>query len=61
MGREDQQTERRAVQRRRALVPFAAQARCFPGGVPGQLLLPFEPFYVIQTPKIVYMMWQRDH
>jgi len=41
-------------------IPFAAQARCYPGGVPGQLLFPFEPFYVIQTPKIVYMMWQRD-
>jgi hypothetical protein len=24
-------------------VPFAAQARCYPGGVPGQLLFPFEP------------------
>jgi hypothetical protein len=43
------------------LVPFTAQSRCFPGGVPGQLLWPFEPFYVIQTPDIVYMLWQRDH
>ena len=43
------------------LVPFTAQARCFPGGVPGQLLWPFEPFYVVQTEKIVYMLWQRDH
>jgi hypothetical protein len=42
-------------------VPFAAQARCWPGGVPGQLLYPFEPFYFIQTPKEVWMMWQRDH
>jgi hypothetical protein len=42
-------------------VPFAAQARCYPGGVPGQLLFPFEPFYFIQTPKEVWMMWQRDH
>jgi len=41
-------------------VPFAAQARCYPGGVPGQLLFPFEPFYFIQTPKQVWMMWQRD-
>jgi hypothetical protein len=41
-------------------IPFAAQARCYPGGVPGQLLFPFEPFYFIQTPKVVYMMWQRD-
>jgi hypothetical protein len=42
-------------------VPFAAQARCWPGGVPGQLLYPFEPFYFIQTPTDVWMMWQRDH
>lgn len=42
-------------------VPFAAQARCYPGGVPGQLLFPFEPFYFIQTPKEVWMIWQRDH
>jgi hypothetical protein len=42
-------------------IPFAAQARCYPGGVPGQLLFPFEPLYLIQTPKVVYMIWQRDH
>jgi hypothetical protein len=42
-------------------VPFTAQARCYPGGVPGQLLYPAEPFYFIQTPKVVYMIWQRDH
>jgi hypothetical protein len=42
-------------------IPFAAQARCYPGGVPGQLLYPFEPLFFIQTPKVVYMMWQRDH
>jgi len=42
-------------------IPFAAQARCYPGSVPGQLLYPFEPVYFIQTPKIVYMIWQRDH
>jgi hypothetical protein len=41
-------------------VPFAAQARCYPGGVPGQLLFPFEPMYFIQLEKVVYMMWQRD-
>jgi hypothetical protein len=41
-------------------VPFAAQARCYPGGVPGQLLFPFEPMYIIQLPNSVYMMWQRD-
>jgi hypothetical protein len=42
-------------------VPFAAQARCYPGGVPGQLLYPAEPFYFIQTQKQVWMIWQRDH
>jgi hypothetical protein len=42
-------------------VPFAAQARCWPGGVPGQLLYPAEPVYFIQTPKEVWVIWQRDH
>jgi hypothetical protein len=40
-------------------IPFTAQARCYPGGVPGQLLWPFEPVYFIQTPKEVWMIWQR--
>src|SRR5262245_36286579 len=43
------------------ILPFSAQASCYPGGVPGQLLYPAEPFYFIQTPKVVYMVWQRDH
>ena len=42
-------------------VPFAAQARCWPGGVPGQDLYPAEPIYFIQTPKEVWIIWQRDH
>jgi hypothetical protein len=42
-------------------IPFTAQARCYPGGVPGQLLWPFEPVYFIQDPKEVWMIWQRDH
>src|SRR5437667_4882783 len=42
-------------------LPFSAQSRCYPGGVPGQLLFPAEPFYFIQTPKQVWMIWQRDH
>jgi hypothetical protein len=45
----------------RRKVPFAAQARCYPGGVPGQLLFAAEPLYFIQTSKIVYMIWQYDH
>src|SRR5262245_59348194 len=42
-------------------VPFTSQSRCYPGSVPGQLLWPFEPFYVVQTPQEVWMIWQRDH
>jgi hypothetical protein len=42
-------------------IPFTAQGRCYPGGVPGQLLFPFEPVYFVQTPKEVLMLWQRDH
>jgi hypothetical protein len=40
-------------------VPFTAQSRCWPGGVPGQLLWPFEPVYFVQTPGEVWMIWQR--
>src|SRR5215510_6205955 len=39
---------------------FTAQARCWPGGTPGQLLVPAEPIFFIQTPKEVWMIWQRD-
>src|ERR1700730_16211740 len=42
-------------------LPFSAQGRCYPGGVPGQLLYPIEPLYFIQAPKQVWMIWQRDH
>ena len=42
-------------------VPFLAQSRCWPGGVPGQLIYPFEPLYFVQTPDEVWMIWQRDH
>jgi hypothetical protein len=42
-------------------LPFAAQSVCYPGGVPGQLLTPAEPFYFIQRPEQVWMIWQRDH
>jgi hypothetical protein len=42
-------------------MPFTAQSRCYPGGVPGQLLYPAEPFYFIQKPHQVWMIWQRDH
>jgi hypothetical protein len=39
---------------------FVAQSRCWPGGTPAQLLVPAEPVFFIQTPKIVYIIWQRD-
>ena len=42
-------------------IPFAAQARCFPGSVPGQDLFPFEPIFFIQAPNVVTMIWERDH
>lgn len=41
-------------------VPFAAQAQCYPGGVPTQWLFP-EPMFFIQTPKEIWIIWQRDH
>ncbi len=49
------------VQEGRRGLPFSAQGRCWPGGVPAQLLYPAEPFYFIQTPREVWMIWQRDH
>ena len=42
-------------------LPFSAQQACYPGGVPEQLLTPAEPFYFIQTPKEVWMIWETDH
>jgi hypothetical protein len=42
-------------------LPFSAQSACYPGGVPEQLLTPAEPFYFIQTPKEVWMIWETDH
>jgi hypothetical protein len=39
---------------------FNAASRCYPGGVPGILLFPGEPMQIIQTPKVIYLMWKRD-
>ncbi len=39
---------------------FVAQSWCWPGGVPAQMLVPAEPIFFVQTPKIVYIVWQRD-
>jgi hypothetical protein len=41
-------------------IPFYTTSRCWPGGVPGLLLFPGEPVAFIQTPKEVWIMWQRD-
>jgi hypothetical protein len=40
-------------------LPFKAQSRCWPGGVPGQLLF-LEPVYFIQKPDEVLILWQRN-
>jgi hypothetical protein len=40
---------------------FSSQSRCWPGGGPGQLLFVAEPVFFIQTPEIVYIIWERDH
>ena len=42
-------------------LPFSAQSACYPGGVPEQLLTPAQPLYFIQTPKMVWMIWESDH
>jgi hypothetical protein len=41
-------------------MPFLATSRCYPGGVPGQLLWTTEPLFFIQNPNMVHMVWQRD-
>ena len=42
-------------------LPFSAQSACYPGGVPEQLLTPAQPFYFIQTPQQLWMVWETDH
>jgi hypothetical protein len=39
---------------------FTSQSRCWPGGTPGQLLFPAEPIFFVQTPKEVWIIWQRQ-
>jgi hypothetical protein len=53
-----QETNEELLSGKRKL-PFVAQSRCWPGGVPGQLLY-LEPVYFLQTPKEVRMLWQRN-
>src|SRR6185436_3963699 len=53
-----QQTNDELLSKKRGL-PFNAQSRCWPGGVPGQLLF-LEPVYFIQRPNEVIILWQRN-
>ncbi len=55
-----QESNDEALSGKRGL-PFSAQQSCYPGGVPEQLLTPAQPFYFIQTPRQVWMIWETDH
>ena len=55
-----QESNEEALSGKRGL-PFSAQQSCYPGGVPEQLLTPAQPFYFIQTPRQVWMIWETDH
>jgi hypothetical protein len=57
-AKEIQETNDEILSGKRPL-PFKAQSRCWPGGVPGQLLF-LEPVYFIQRPEEVIMLWQRN-
>jgi hypothetical protein len=54
-----QETNEEILSGKRKL-PFMAQSRCWPGGIPGQLLF-LEPVYFAQVPGAVWMIWQRDN
>jgi hypothetical protein len=41
-------------------VPFTADSRCWPAGVPSFLLYPADPVRFVQTPKEVLIIWQQD-
>ena len=41
-------------------IPFTADSRCYPSGVPSFLLFPANPVRFIQTPDKVLMIWQQD-
>src|SRR5262245_40224021 len=41
-------------------VGFTARARCWPHGIPGFLLYPVHPIFIIQAPKQVMMVWGQD-
>jgi hypothetical protein len=57
---------REAVREHNALVlsgrpAFSRMASCWPMGVPGFLLYPVQPVYIVQGPRDVVMIWQSDH
>jgi hypothetical protein len=41
-------------------IPFTADSRCYPAGVPSFLLFPANPVRFIQSPTEVLMIWQQD-
>jgi hypothetical protein len=41
-------------------IPFTADSRCYPSGVPSFLLFPANPVRFIQTRDEVLMIWQQD-
>ena len=41
-------------------IPFTADSRCWPAGVPSFLLYPANPVRFVQTPTQVLMIWQQD-
>jgi hypothetical protein len=41
-------------------IPFTADSRCWPAGVPSFLLYPANPVRFIQMPTQVLMIWQQD-
>jgi hypothetical protein len=59
-AREMQESNEEVLSGKRGL-PFSAQSACYPGGVPEQLLTPAQPFYFVQTPREVWMIWESDH
>jgi hypothetical protein len=59
-AKQRQESNEEALSGKRGL-PFSAQQSCYPGGVPEQLLTPAQPFYFIQTPRQVWMIWETDH
>jgi hypothetical protein len=57
---------REALKKRNGLIlsgtpGFMRHVSCWPMGVPAFLVDPLQPLYIIQTPKEVFLILQRDH